>query len=347
MKILVLTPFGEVEWEWFGKSFVNEEWDIANLNLFGKKPWVWFYSAVQSLKMCGKADVVITHHPYMTFYIALVYWIFGVKKPHYAFSFNHGNGRFLKGINLLIARRVFRYVDGFVVFSEKEKEIYGRYYNIPYEKMSFVHWAVKSPEFESEMEFVENRPYICCMGRNNRDFEVFIEAVRKVGVNAIIVCSPHQIDEDSLPRNVIVRYGVSMKEAMGILAESIICVTPLKDASTGAGHITIVSSLQLGIPQIITKLQTVDDYFIHGKHGLYVEQGSVESLSDAISELLDSPEQLKSMSAFSQQFSNRWLTESASKEFLEMYIKNIGVGLDPPSEPDGWSAYKKEYQSLR
>lgn len=341
MRIIVITPFNETSWEWFGNDFDGQSWNFKNLDLFGKKPWAWLYEALKVAKACRDFDMVVSHHPYMALYLAIALSVRRINKPHYSFTFNHGNGRFFRGLTLFLAKHFFRNLNGFVVCSEQEKEIYSKYYDIPTSKMSFTHWAVNAPEVKVGLPdyIMQQQPYVCCIGRNNRDFTVFIESVRQLGINAIIVCNKGQVVEGNLPSGTIVKFEIKFDEAMQILANSCISVVPLKDASTGAGHMTIVSAMQLGVPQIITRLSTVEDYFINHLHGLFVEQGSVVSLKNALSSLIKSQDDLKEISENAKAFSVRWLMEDSAMKFLSAYIRSILLNLPRPSEPEGWKEY--------
>lgn len=285
-----------------------------------------------------KNDIVISHHPYMALYLALGLALLGKKTRHHAFSFNHGNGRFFRGVMRKLAIVLFKRIDGFVVFSEKEKEIYGKYYKIPYEKFSFTHWAVNPPEVDGELPqyILQAKPYVCCMGRNNRDFGLFQKVVSDLDIPAIVVSKLGQVDCSCLPSNVVLKEDIPMKEAMQVLANSQFCVTPIKDASTGAGHITIVSAMQLGVPHILTRLPTVSDYFIDGEHGVFVDAGSIESLKMAVLALWGNVDMRSKFSSSSQAFADRWFSEEASRSSLEAYLNAIANNSGIPKHPPGW-----------
>ncbi len=340
MKILVITPFNEVDWTWFGQDFggADYSWKIVNLALFGEKPWTWFWRALKVAPEIKKYDMVISHAPYMSFYLALIIYIFRIRTRHHAFSFNHGNGRFFRGLMKSVAIKILQQVEGFVVYSEQEKTIYSDYYKIPYHKFSFTHWATKFPVRWKDSELpdyiTKHRPFICCMGRNNRDFDLFIQAVSELGVMAVIVAKKGMLNRDGLPPNVYLLEDIEMSEAMQILANATFSVVPLKDASTGAGHITIVSAMQLGIPQIITELTTVSDYFIAGQHGLFVAQGSLNSLKKAILKLWSDQELRLQMSEAAQSFANRWFSEDSSKRHLAGYLRAVNANQILACPPD-------------
>lgn len=341
-KILVVTPFDETDWRWFGDDFGDGayRWDVRNLALDGKRPWGWLAASLRVAREARAHDVVITHHPYMTFYLALAMRLARVERPHHAFSFNHGNGRFFRGVLRRLAVSAFRDVRGFVVYSQQEKRIYGDYYGIPADRFSFAHWAVKPPDVSGPPPACLDGlgPFVCSMGRNNRDFELFIEAVGELGIPAVIVSRTGRLDPRSLPANVVLRCDIPEAEAFRILARAAVSVVPLKDASTGAGHITVVTAMQLGIPQVITRLPTVDDYFQDGVHGLFVDQGSKASLQGAIGRLWRDGEERRRMSAAAAGYAARWFDEEASRRHLRAYLAAAveGAGAVPPVPP-GWA----------
>jgi len=64
MKILVVTPFDEAEWRWFGEDFgkTDYEWSFLNLDLFGKKLHRWFISSIKVSREISKFDLVSHIH---------------------------------------------------------------------------------------------------------------------------------------------------------------------------------------------------------------------------------------------------------------------------------------------
>jgi len=345
MKILVITPFEDKSWRWLSQYFPEHEWTVKNNNLFIERKPFWLIKALVSLKNTSSYDIVISHHPYMTLYVAIALALtFKSKKTkHYAFSFNHGNGLFFKGLTLKIARHVFKNTQGFVVYSMAERTIFKNKYGIDLSKLSFCHWAVKPPEIHRKPAdyIVKAKPYISCMGRNNRDFETFIEVMRQnPHLKAIIVCPQSRIVNETIPENVIIKYDIPLKDAMTILANSTVSVVPLKDVSTGAGHMTIVSAMQLGIPQLLTKLKTVDDYFIDNEHGFYIDLADVQSMTDKLNILVGDTDKFETIRKSSAFYAKKWLIEQSSVNFLRSYLEAIESNQPLPIKP---VTYKKYY----
>lgn len=341
MNILVVTPFANDGWAWLAKHFPKYQWRIINNELFGKNKIIWLISAFKSVIKLNVDDILISHHPYMSLFIAVALKMLGKSHSvkHYAFSFNHGNGLFFRGMLLWIARYVFKDTNGFVVYSQAERLIFNNLYNIDLDKISFCHWAVNPPEIKNECMgyIVKSKPYVCCMGRNNRDFDSFIKAMEKAKMfNAILVCPEGKVDASSLPDNVLLKNEIPFSEAMTILSNASVNVTPLKDASTGAGHITIVAAMQLGIPQLLTKLETIDDYFLDGQHGFFIEKDNSDSLVDKLTLLMKDDNLREKMKKNSISFSNKWLVEQAAVKFVQDYLFAIEKNEDLPKYPKGW-----------
>jgi len=338
MKILLISPFENNGWTWLSEYFPEHEWTVINNDLFGIKLPFWFLKAMTVIRGVSKYDIVITHAPYMTLAVAFALFITGQDKKirHFAFSFNHGNGRFFKGVYLLIAKKVLKNITGFVVYSKAERKLFNEKYDIPLNKLSFCHWAVNRPELDESLRdyIINSKPYISCIGRNNRDFEIFIEVMRmNPQFNAILVCPKDRLSSVNLPDNVLIKNDIPMKEAMTVLANSVVSVVPIKDVSTGAGHITIVSAMQLGIPQLVTRINTVDDYFIDNHHGFYVELGDVESMSAKLNEIINNDELREIMSTEAADFSEKWLMEQSSVNFLKKYLEAIEKNTALPEFP--------------
>lgn len=352
LRVLVVTPFEDTGWTWLSHYFEHDEivWTFRNGDLFGRKPWWWWWFALRMAPCVKDFDVVITHAPYMTLYLAVAMRCLFVNVPHLAFSFNHGNRRFFRGVLLWLLHRVIPRIDLFVVYSQKEMDILGDIYAIPREKFCFQHWAVQPPETCGELpEDVRARqPYVACIGRNNRDFGTFLKAVDGLPVNAVVVCPAGMAASLEFPPNVLVYSDIPQPQCHEIMRGALINVIPILDASTGAGHMTIVAGMHLGKAQIVSQLPTIDDYFFDGVHGISVPPNSVEPLRNAIRFLCQHPELCAQFGENARQFSEEWLQEPSAVRGLKEILLAFRNGEKLPQETRGWTAYKQRLkQSAR
>ena len=339
-RALVITPFQIEGWHWLAKYFDAREfqWTFAGRDLLGRKRPFLLIHALQAVGLARSAEVVFSHGPYMTLYVALAMRLRRIRRPHIAVTFNHGNQRFFQNVHWAAARFLLQDVDLFVVHSQHERHLLAGMYGIPMSKMCFNHWAVQAPQVTGPLPdyLAALRPYVCCVGRNNRDFPLFLAAVAGVDINAIVVCRSGQVDLAQLPPNAVLKTDLPEEEARQVVAGSLASVVPLRDASTGAGHMTIVNAMLAGKAVILTKVDTVADYFKDGVHGRFVEPHSVDSLRQALTEIAANPHIAERWGKNAAEFAGRWLNEEAAARSLRAILDSFTRGEPYPLSPPGW-----------
>jgi glycosyltransferase involved in cell wall biosynthesis len=241
-----------------------------------------------------------------------------------AFTFNHGNKNFFSGIFLIMAQWALAKVAVFVTHSSMERKLYSKKYYIDERRIIFTHWAVGAPDVSGQNFAVGLEEYVCCIGRNNRDFETFIKAAKESEISAVLICGQGQINKDILPNNVLVGFDIEKQECDNLIAGSLATVIPLIDDSTGAGHMTIVTSMLLGVPVIATKVQSVEDYVFDELNGILVTKSSVSEMAAAFRRLKDDADFRARLSAGTISFAEKYLTEARAAEFLGEVLKTYG-----------------------
>lgn len=347
IKIFVIAPFADSNWRWLEHWFDRDkyEWNFFKVDLLGtshRKIWWWLYYSYKAAIRVKEDDLVITIGPWMALYVSIAMTILKKKNKILACTFNHGNGKYFTGVYLFLARKIMlKKINLYVTYSQEERKIYSKKYKIPLDRIAFTHWAVSMPDkIESYHPLLkEGEPYICTIGRNNRDLDTFIESVNDLEIKIIIVCRKAQLDLKKIRnRHITVFENISLKECNQILSNALINIVPIKDASVGAGHMTIVKAMQYGVPQIITDISTIRDYFIHNQHGLLVKSGNSNDMRKSILKLISNKELRKYYSANSIEFSKKWLSEEAAYKSLKATIDSIVTEKTPSLNPLGWSS---------
>ena len=346
VRVLVITPFEDPNWQWLAKYFPPERfsWQFLNGNLFGmRQPW-WALHAWKATGRIADCDLVVSHHPYMTLWTAAALRARHSKAPHLAFSFNHGNKRFFSGAMLWLAKRVLPGVSLFNVLSDSERSLFKTLYDIPLNKIRFAHWSVRPPRVVGPLpdEYMHFQPYICAIGRNNRDFHTLLKATESLSINVVIVCSKRDAPGLATRANVKVKSEISLDESLHILSGSLFSVVPLSDNSTGAGHMTFVHAMHFGKAQVATDVENTRDYFIDDVHGLRVPAKDVAAMRKAVLHLLEEPEKCARFGASAQAFADRWLSEPAAARSAREVIEAWADGKAWALEPDGWALNSAE-----
>ena len=326
-RILVVTSNHKEGWRWLSGYFDGHSlrWTFLTGKSYGTGRKGNMILGLHAAFVARNHDIITTHGPWVTLFTAFFMKALRTKKPLLAFTFNHGNGIFFTGVFLWLARLVLPSVDLFVTHSNYERQLLSEKYGIPIEKILFTHWAVAPPELgRNKVDYVSDEEnFVCCIGRNNRDLKTFLEAVRKTGIRAVLICRANQVDELDIPESVVLRTDVSLAECEGVMEKAMASIIPLIDNSTGAGHMTIVTSLHYGTPVIATNSPVLTDYIIEGKTGSLVEPRSSDDLVCKIQSLRDDPSLRADLRKSSLKFAKENLSEAHAADFLAQVLNKF------------------------
>jgi glycosyltransferase involved in cell wall biosynthesis len=138
------------------------------------------------------------------------------------------------------------------------------------------------------------RPMICAVGQELRDYPTLVDAVRGVDVDLVIAAaSPWSRRADTsagldIPPNVEVR-GFDLFELRQLYADANFVVVPLQETDFQAGITTILEAMSMGKAVVCTRTTGQTDTVVDGVNGLYVPPGDGRSLRTAIEKLLADP----------------------------------------------------------
>ena len=269
----------------------------------------------------GDIDLIVSHTPYYTAWMAAL--LFGVKRKifHLAFAFNFtdlptGRGKWFM-------RRSFRYVDRFVIFSTMEKQLYGEYFGIPADKFERIAWGVARPIELPGPRLIEE-PYVVSMGSEARDYATFLEAARAMKDKVfILIVRPHNLSGLQLPPNVKVFTSLPWKEAWNWVYHSALVVIPLRSAATPNGHVTLVGGMHLGKAHVVTDSNGVADYVTHNETALLVPTGDAVAMQTAIELLLNNPGLANRLGTAAKTFAEVNCSEGVTADFFARFLDRM------------------------
>lgn len=326
-RILVVAPLSE-EWRWLEDYFGPEvcSWTFLTGERYQRGRKGALALGWRAAWAARRHDVVATHGPWIVLFTAVFMRLLGCRRPILAFTFNHGNGIFFSGPFRRLARFALPHVSMFVTHSTYEREIYSKAYNIPPEKIAFTHWAVAAPLRKNDVVpyLPPDEPFVCCIGRNNRNLPLFLEAVEQAGVHAVLICRKGQAEGLPIPEKVILREDVSQAECDEVLARASACVVPLRDDSTGAGHMTLVTALHFGTPIVAPRRRVLEDYVIDGVTGLVPEDDSAQALAATLLRVLADETEGGKLRTSSATFAAEHLSEESAARFLSSVLATVG-----------------------
>lgn len=253
------------------------------------KSYLQIIQAFRTTKDISAFDLVVTTEYFASFGLCLRSVISGRKVLLGALSFNVSR-RYLRtpfiSFNWLI-NILFQRLSLVVVHSQAERDLFCRIHQLDPDRVALALWGYDLPTVETEASkspklIDQTKPYVCMIGRNNRDFAALQEALLGTSIPAIFVASKSSDPALKSSEQIRILYDLPFHACLQILQQSAINLVLLKDAERGAGHITAVSAMLIGKAQIYSKARVLDDYLMAGLHGIPVPIGDVHAIKGAV-----------------------------------------------------------------
>lgn len=271
------------------------------------------------------AQLVVSHDPRVSFSCA--YCLEKKRYPvrHLAFAFNFP-ALPRPGWNRRQMTRCFASIDRFLVYSTMEKQLYHEAFDLPLDRIDFLHWGVNPPAVEQPQVPLEQGDYICALGGNGRDYRTLVEAVRKLpDVRLVLVARPHNLVGLDLPANVKLYVDIPFGRAMNLLKFSQFMVLPLAGSEVPCGHVTLVNAMHLGKAFVISNSTGVRDYVQQGVNALACEAHCVDGLVAAIEQLRRDRELCKRLGASGMAFAAAYCSEASTLAYFRHYLEGCGL----------------------
>lgn len=239
--------------------------------------------------------------------------------------------------------RVQSHVDTFFVYSTWQKRFIESRWQVPPERVVFTPFMVDDRFFSprampeakpgpTSSRDGEQRPTICAVGLERRDYSTLLEAVRGLDVHLVVAAaSPWSKRADTtagheLPPNVTVQ-RFSQYDLRRLYADSRFLVMPLYAVDFQAGVTAILEAMAMERAVICSRTPGQTDVVVEGETGLYVPPGDVAALRQAIRRLLDDPREAERMGR-----AGRRLVEERMN--LDHYVARIGAHVRAALHPE-------------
>lgn len=311
----------------------------------GGAGWVAIAFRIFRTILTRTPDVVVSNEYRRAFLVNLALILTRSRAPHLVLGMNL-SARPIVSRHAVIQRlidRIFARSSAIVVHSTKEAEFFTELHHLPVGRFCFGHWGFDLPLTDSDRFDSEAKPFVCMIGRNNRDLETFADAVQRAGIAGIAVVPGYMHLDPALEKGLKIYRDLPMADCISCIRNAAANVTLLRDGSRGAGHITVVTAMHLGIPQIYSKTEVLREYFPSDAFGTAVPIGDAAAVSEAILQVLkahDAPD-LDTSADARRAFARTWLShDSGSRRIAAVFLamlENRALALTDP-EWDRWLA---------
>ncbi len=191
-------------------------------------------------------------------------------------------------IKLRLMKLAFPGIDYFLCTSNAEVTIYTKMFGIPSDRICFY------PDSPSDHLFknfaVLKKDYIFAYGNSDRDFKTLIRACKEP-LCQVIILSQKYIPSLPLPNHIkMIKDMVSEEKLIDLILSSRLVVLPLNDYAISAGQNTMIETMALGRPLIVTSNMATIEYATHGDTALFFQAQDVKGLQKQIRFLVQNPE---------------------------------------------------------
>lgn len=202
------------------------------------------------------------------------------------------------------AFRIQSHIDMIFVYSTYQEKYIEQRWKIPDDQVIFTPFMVDDQFFSPEKARIgdplnlisDDKPIICAVGLEFRDYQTLLKAVVGLDIKVIIAAaSPWSKREDTIqdkeiPENVIVQ-RFSQYDLRDVYAISRFVVMPLYPVDFQAGVTAMLEAMAMEKALICSRTPGQTDVVDEGIQGMYVPPQDASALRKAILELLAHPEQ--------------------------------------------------------
>ena len=237
-----------------------------------------------------KYDVIISWYDAHALLFALLLKLTRSRVPHIALM-----SWISKPKKAFLLKRVYSHITTIVLWTSSHRDFAVNRLGIPPEKVRWIPYGVDQKFYRP---FNCETDMICSAGREMRDYLTLIEAMRGLDIRCHIAVALRGkmyetvnavYQQNSLPPNVTVG-NLSPTQLRELYARSKFVVVPLLPTDSDNGLTVILEAMAMGKAVICSRVKGQTDVIIENTTGIFVPQGDVSALRDAISYFWQHPE---------------------------------------------------------
>lgn len=327
---------------WFFRHFKSTpKVDVIDI---GKENWwrkvehkIKFYISqpIRAFKLRKRYDVVVSHGAQS----GLVYELlasFTKEKPlHVMFDIGGLNGARINKFETPLIRFALRKAPVIIVHSSPQLEFYEQHYPKLFKKAYFVPFGTDFEYFNAqcrmqnaELTCEHRKKLLLSIGYAKRDYHTLCEAWKRAEVGDYRL---HIVGDDSLASqyedcsNIEFSGKIPIAQLMELTCNCAAVVMPLPEFRYSYGQMTILQSMAMAKPMIVTRTTSTIDYINEAPGVMIVEPEDIESLSQSIENVCAMSEsELMQLGLKNQAFVKSHFNEELMAEKIEEIIaKNI------------------------
>lgn len=286
-------------------------------------------------------ELIIGVGYYVTLALSVKRWLARAKTPILSLGLNQSSRLFCTNIPFIdkVINYFFNQINTAIVHSQHERHLFTQIHQMNPSRLIFSHWGYDLPTIKCTRFSHREEPYFCMIGRNNRDFSTFCQALTRIGGKGIIITSQSFLKDIPETPKVEVFVDLTMDECLDCIRGSLANVILLNDDERGAGHITAVSGMHLGRPTIYSRSNSLADYINENRHGYAVPLKDVAAVASAMRHVVERPDDSRRRGENARDYSTRWLTNQRAAQMHAKIATDVAMGRPVPILDPEWQSH--------
>ena len=211
--------------------------------------------------------------------------------------------------------------DLIVCYSKEEQEILSKYNNTHFIPIGT---DIDYYKIKSAKSIRNKKTRILAFGRdNNRDYKTFIESIKDMNIDGIIVASPDNLKNLKIPRNTKVYFDLEAKKLKNLIISSDIVVIPVKNTKRASGQLSLLDALACKKPTIIADIPGLVNVYklTSGKNCILYKAQDAKSLKASLEALTSGKNTMKNIAGGGYKTASQYSTKRFASELSKIINK--------------------------
>ncbi|AKJ63905.1 glycosyltransferase family 4 protein [Kiritimatiella glycovorans] len=228
--------------------------------------------------------------------------------------------------------RIFSRIDAMICYTSRQAKFAAQVLRVPEKKIHRIGFQVDQDFYSPDG--ADEGVGVLSVGRELRDYETLIEALRDTDIPLTIVgSSPWSKRRDRLrnrrmPDNVSLKRGISFGELRELYRNCALAAIPLQPVESPAGVTTLLEAQAVGKPVVVSASPGILDSLRAGRSAVIVPCGDAEAMRREILAILENRERALRIGAEGR-------SDVLARCTLDHFVDRIGKIFDEAGEGEG------------
>ncbi len=255
--------------------------------------------ALSAVNRISKYSMIVSTSEKAAIPLSMLLSILRTKKPHVVMGHHMSSRNKSALFRVWPAYKTFSHI---ICVCQSQTDYVINQLGRPKSQVHFIYDSVDHHFFRPMNE--DDGGYVLAVGQEQRDYDTLLQALEGTGIRVVIVASSLWSSKNAKPDEngmATVLRNIPYRELRTLYARARLVAVPLFDVDYAAGVNTILESMAMAKPVIVSRTKGIKDYIVPGETGMFVSQSNPEAWRETILSLWDDPAQRRQLGANARQ----------------------------------------------